>query len=235
MKFPNSLIEATLMRRYKRFLADVELPGGEKITVHCPNTGSMLGCAEPGSRVWLAHSDNPKRKYAYTWQLVETEPGQLTCIYSAQANTLVKEALGEHRLAGLDNYPQVDSEVRYGVENSRIDFLLSRDEQRCYVEVKSVTLHVGDGLGLFPDAVSSRGARHLRELQAMVGKGQRAVLLYVVQNTAINRVAPAWEIDPAYAQALHDAVGAGVEVICYGCDISAAEIRLGAQLSFSPE
>ncbi len=232
MRFSPPLVQATLVRRYKRFLADVELAGGEQITVHCPNTGSMTGCAEPGCRVWLAHSGNPKRKYSWTWQLVETGPGELACVHSAQANTLVQEALGENRLAALGGYPRLEREVRYGTENSRIDFLLSREAQRCFVEVKSVTLHAGNGLGLFPDAISSRGARHLRELQTIVHGGQRAVLCYVVQNTGISRVAPASAIDPQYTRALQDALAAGVEVVCYRCDISVAGIVLAGELQF---
>lgn len=232
MNFDSPLLPARLIKRYKRFLADVIFEDGQELTVYCPNTGSMMNCADPGSRIWLSFSDDPKRKYQYTWQLVETDPGELACIHSALANQVVKEALLEDEIAELQGYDEVQSEVSYGEEKSRIDVLLSRADQQCYVEVKCVTLHMGDGLGLFPDAVSTRGSKHLRELVAMKQQGHRAVLLFCVQNSAINRVAAAAEIDARYAQTLLEAVAAGVEVLVYNTEISPEGIRLKELLPF---
>lgn len=232
MNFPQSLIPARLVKRYKRFLADVTFDDGQELTVYCPNTGSMMNCAEPGSRIWLSHSDDAKRKYQYTWQLVETDPAEKACIHSALANGVVKEAVLAGQIAELKGYEQLQSEVRYGEEKSRIDLLLSNSEQQCYVEIKCVTLHMGDGLGLFPDAVSARGSKHLRELALMKAQGHRAVLLFCVQNTAINRVGAAAEIDVKYAQTLQDVMAAGVEVLIYNTSITADEITLKERLPF---
>lgn len=234
MKFVQQLIPAQLIKRYKRFLADVTLADGQALTVYCPNTGSMMNCAEPGSRVWLSYSDDPKRKYAYTWQLVQNHPGELACIHSALANTVVKEAIEAGKIAELRGYETLQTEVRYGEEKSRIDLLLSRAEERCFVEIKCVTLHAGDGLGLFPDAVSTRGSKHLRELAAMKLQGHRAVLLFCVQNTAIKRVAAAAEIDPKYAETLRDVMAGGVEVLVYNTEISPQGIELKGALPFVP-
>lgn len=232
MNFQPPLIPAKLLKRYKRFLADVVFDEGHELTVYCPNTGSMLNCAEPGSRIWLSHSDDPKRKYAYSWQLVETDPHELACIHSALANRVVKDAVQAGQIAELQGYDQLQSEVRYGEEKSRIDLLLSRVDEQCYVEIKCVTLHMGEGLGLFPDAVSARGTKHLRELAAMKQQGHRAVLLYCVQNTAINRVGAAAQIDAKYAQTLKEVMAAGVEVLVYNTSITPRGISLKQRLPF---
>lgn len=240
MNFPE-LLPATLIRRYKRFLADVMLSDGRELTVHCPNTGAMTGCAEPGSRVWLRDSEadgsrrGKPRKYRYSWELVENSEGDLACIHSARANALVAEALDAGLISELRGYPQRLAEVRYGTEASRIDWLLqdeSRDQQ-CFVEVKSVTLHRGGGLGLFPDAVSQRASRHLRELMAVAADGHRAVLLFCAQHTGIRRLAPADSIDPTYAATLREAADAGVELLGYGCKISPRAIALTTALPVS--
>jgi len=232
VNFPQPLIPARLIKRYKRFLADVVFDDGRELTVYCPNTGSMLNCAESGSRVWLSYTDDPKRKYAYSWQLVETNPGKLACIHSALANRVVKEAVLAGQVAELQGYDQIQSEVRYGEENSRIDLLLRCAETQCYVEIKCVTLHMGGGLGLFPDAVSARGTKHLRELAAMKQQGYRAVLFFCVQNTAIDRVAAAVEIDALYAQTLSEVMAVGVEVLVYSTTISPEGITLKERLPF---
>lgn len=232
MQFESPLIEAKLIKRYKRFLADVEFPDGRQITVHCPNTGSMKNCAEPGSRVWLTDSKNPKRKYRYSWQLVETTPGELACIHSALANRLVKNALEEQRIPELAGYDEIKTEVRYGQEKSRIDLLLQKPNEQCFVEIKSVTLAMGGGLGLFPDAVSTRGTKHLRELIEIKRSGARAVLFYCVQHTGIDHVAPADEIDPVYGETLRKALAARVEVLAYSTDISPAAIKLAEVTKF---
>lgn len=220
------LISATLIKRYKRFLADVELDGGEVITVHCPNTGAMTGCAEPGSRVWLSLSDNPKRKYPYTWELVDTLSGDRACVHSVKANALVKEAIEGGVVEALSGYDRIRTEVKFGAENSRVDLLLESDGDQCFVEVKSVTLLLDKGLGVFPDAVSERGRKHLRELIEVKRQGHRSVLFFCVQHSGIERVAPADLIDPRYGETFREALAAGVEVIAYGANISLQAIIL---------
>lgn len=202
------------------------LADGNVITVHCPNTGAMTGCAEPGSRVWLSASENPKRKYRYSWQLVETGAGNCACIHSALANDLLIEGIAHGVITELQGYDSIRREVKYGGEGSRIDVLLESAGRQCFVEAKSVTLLLRDGLGVFPDAVSARGSKHLRELIAMVALGHRAVLLFAVMHTGINRVAPADEVDPEYGQTLREALAAGVEVLAYGVNIDGRHIYL---------
>ena len=230
MLWPSPLIPARLRRRYKRFLADVELDNGKRLTVHCPNTGAMTGCDEPGSRVWLSHSDNPKRKYPHTWQLVEVA-GQRICIHSALANTLVAEALDDGIIGELASYQRYRREQRLEA-GSRVDFLLSGGNQAdCALEVKSVTLHVGGGEGRFPDAVSLRARRHVQELQARVESGQAAALLFAVLHEGIDSVAPAADIDPVYAAALAAAASAGVRLLAYRAGIDpVAGMRLSTPL-----
>ncbi|WP_101759154.1 DNA/RNA nuclease SfsA [Oceanicoccus sp. KOV_DT_Chl] len=220
------LIPATLVKRYKRFLADVILDSGDAITVHCPNTGAMTGCAEPGAKVWLSSSNNPKRKYPNTWELVQTSAGDRVCIHSAKANALVKEAIENKVVAELLGYEKIRSEVKYGAENSRIDLLLENSIEQCFIEVKSVTLLMDAGLGVFPDAVSARGTKHLRELIAMKQQGHRAVLFFCVQHTGIEKVAPADVIDQLYADTFREAVAAGVEVIAYAASVTPEAISL---------
>lgn len=234
MKFATPLLEATLSKRYKRFLADVVLADGSTMTLHCPNTGSMLNCAEPGSRVWYSVADNAARKYPFTWEIVEVDGSYRVGINTGRANALVKEALQKEVIPALRDYATLQSEVAYGSEGSRIDFLLSgggeKPQPSCYLEVKSVTLGLGDGLGAFPDAVTARGLKHLRELVAMRENGQRAVLLFCVQHTGIATVMPADRIDPVYGRALREARAAGVEVLAWGCDVGPQEIILRREL-----
>lgn len=225
----DQLIPATLRRRYQRFLADVELPGGELITVHCPNTGAMTGCAEPGWRVWLSVSDSPTRKYPHSWELVETDRG-MACIHSARANRVVEEAIGQGLVTPLARFNRLDREVKYG-ERSRADLRLSReDAPDCFIEVKCVTLCRKGGVGLFPDAVSARAKRHLLELAALAGSGRRAVIFFCVFHEGIREVRPAFDIDPAYCDALQAAVDSGVEAMAWGTRISPAEITLLREL-----
>lgn len=234
MKFAPALHRATLIKRYKRFLADVTLPDGSARTLHCPNTGSMLHCAEPGSRVWFSDSENPARKYPCTWELVEVDRRHKVGINTGRANALVKEALALGAIAQLRGYANCRSEVPYGSERSRIDFLLTDKPDApgvdCYVEVKSVTLGLGQGQGAFPDAVTTRGLKHLRELMEMRASGHRAVLLFCVQHQGIDEVWPADEIDPAYGAMLREVQGKGVEVMAYRADISEQEIRLATEV-----
>ncbi|KZN12319.1 DNA/RNA nuclease SfsA [Marinomonas sp. TW1] len=220
MEFPTTLIEGRLLKRYKRFLSDVQLPNGDVVVAHCPNTGSMKRCQQDNARVWLSKSDNPKRKLAYTWELVEVDETHLACINTGLPNKLVGEAIAKGVVAELSGYSEQKAEVKYG-EKSRIDWLLtSMDGEKCYVEVKNVTLLEEDGKGYFPDAVTERGRKHLNELIAMVEQGHRAVLFFCVSHTGIDQVSPARHIDPAYADVFELAVSKGVEVLAYKVDIT---------------
>jgi len=228
----NALIEGVLVRRYKRFLADIELAGGEVITAHCPNTGAMTGCAEPGSRVWLSRSAAKTRKYPYTWELVETAAG-LACIHSARANAVAREAFAAGRIPGFERYPDIGQEVKYG-RRSRVDLLLRGAQGRVFIEVKCVTLCVAGGQGLFPDAVSERGRRHLEELAlACRPATDRALLLFVVFHNGVTRVSAAGDIDPRYRDALERAMAAGVEVLAWRAQVSPGGLALSAPLPFA--
>lgn len=232
MKFPQLLVSGRLIKRYKRFLADVELDNGETITAACPNTGSMLGCNVPGSRVWLSSSDSPTRKYRHTWELVEGKPGVIVGINTVWPNRLVVEAINAKVIKELLGYRNIKTEVRYGNENSRIDILLDGHTKKppCYVEVKNVTAAVENDIALFPDAISERGSKHLRELMAMVDEGFRAVLIFCVQRTDVNEVRPADGIDPVYGKTLRQALAHGVEVLAYRARISLQEIVLADKI-----
>lgn len=227
----SDLVEGRLLRRYKRFLADVELEDGSVVTAHCPNTGAMTGCAEPGFRVWLSVSESPKRKYPYTWELVETRHG-MACIHSARANKLVLEAFRCGLIPGLEDYPDIRTEVKYG-QGSRADLMLEGPAGRVYVEVKSVTLCEAGGQGLFPDAVSERGRKHLLELRGVLAPDTRAVMLYCALHTGVNRVSAAGEIDPRYRDTLAEVVADGVEVMAWGADISPDAVAVTRHLPFS--
>ncbi|BDX18791.1 sugar fermentation stimulation protein [Halopseudomonas aestusnigri] len=214
--FETPLREATLLRRYKRFLADIRLPDGQEITVHCPNTGSMRNCGQPGDRVWVSLDYKPGRKLPGTWELVEIGSGQVACIHSARANRVVAQALQQGLITPLAGYPEVRAEVRLPEGSSRFDFLLSGGGRaECVVEVKSVTLALGEGVGAFPDAVSARGQKHLRELIELVQGGRRACLLFCVMHSGIEQVRPADEIDAEYGRLLREAAAAGVEVLAW--------------------
>jgi sugar fermentation stimulation protein A len=215
MKFTPELKSGVLIKRYKRFLADIMLPNGQAITIHCPNTGSMKNCLFPGEKVWFSTSDNPKRKYAHTWEIMQTDQQQLIGINTNRANALAEEAIHQQVITELQGYDKLKREVKYGNENSRIDILLtSQNRPECYIEVKSCTLLEGQE-GYFPDAVTTRGQKHLRELSHMVALGHRAILLFVVQHSGITSVRPARHIDPQYADLLQQAVSNGVEVLAY--------------------
>ncbi|MFQ5487801.1 MAG: DNA/RNA nuclease SfsA [Gammaproteobacteria bacterium] len=227
MKFPAPLLEGTLIRRYKRFLADIRLADGTLVTAHTPNTGAMTDCNVPGSRVWLRQSGNPRRKYPLSWELVEAPGGALVGINTTLANRLVREAIENGVIAELQGYSGLRTEAAYGEENSRIDLLLDKgDGRRCFVEVKNVTL-VENGIALFPDAVSKRGAKHLRELAAMVRQEQRGVIFFCVQRQDAGEVRPADAIDAAYGLTLRQALAQGVEALAYDCRVapSAIEVR----------
>ncbi|WP_444915634.1 DNA/RNA nuclease SfsA [Microbulbifer sp. TRSA007] len=231
MKFTPPLQKATLLRRYKRFLADVESASGDVFTIHCPNTGSMKNCWVEGGDCWYSDSGNPKRKYRHTLEICTTPDGALAGVNTGRANALVEEAILSGVVSELQGYESLRREVRYGEENSRIDLLLSGADGDCYVEVKNVTL--ADGVqGYFPDAVSTRGAKHLRELQKLAESGVRAVLFYCVQHSGIEMVQAAREIDSAYADALDSAVDAGVQVLAYRAKLDAEGVELAEALPF---
>lgn len=229
MKFRGPLAEGRLLRRYKRFLADVQL-GDCVVTAACPNTGSMMGCCEPGSRVWLSESESASRKYRHTWEIVEAG-GVMVGINTGLPNALVAEALAHGTIPELAGYPGLRREVRYGEEKSRVDFVLeSPDRPSCWLEVKNVTAAVKRGVALFPDCVSDRGARHLRELMRLKARGARPVQLYCVQRGDVREVRPADGIDPEYGRTLREAIAAGVEVLAYRAKVTPGEIALSRRI-----
>jgi sugar fermentation stimulation protein A len=230
MRFQTPLVPARLIRRYKRFLADVALEDGSEAVAHCPNPGAMLGLAEPGMGIWLEPNDDPRKKLKYGWRLVELPGGHMAGIDTAVPNRVVKEALEAGRVPGLESYGGVRAEVAYG-RQSRVDFLLSEPGlPDAYVEVKNVHLRRAGDLAEFPDCVTARGARHLDELADMVARGHRAVMLYLVQRTDCARFALARDLDPAYAAAFDAAREAGVEAICLETRISTDGVEAGRTL-----
>ncbi len=238
MKFAPPLTPGILIQRYKRFLADVTIAGGVTVTASCPNTGSMLGLTTPGSKVWLTESDSPTRKYRYAWEMIEADLGEgahLVGINSGRPNALVAAAVEGGIIAELSDYPMLRREVKYGL-NSRIDLLLSgkkADARDCYVEVKNVHLMRQSRLAEFPDSKTDRGAKHLRELASMVEQGHRAAMVFVVQRSDADRFKVAADIDPAYAAAFRAAAAVGVEMLCYRCDLSPAEITIEKRIDIA--
>ena len=211
---------AKLLKRYKRFLADIEFTNGEETTIHCANTGAMKGCAEPGDTVWYSTSTNAKRKYPFSWEITQSQDQHFICVNTLRANQLVEEALHKGVISELAGFNSLQREVKYGSENSRVDFLARYDgAPDTYIEVKSVTL-LEQGHGYFPDAVTTRGQKHLRELIEMTAQGHRAVLLFAVLHSGINEISVASHIDPTYAQLLKEAAQAGVEIISYKANFS---------------
>ncbi len=231
MRFPSPLLPGHLLGRRKRFFADIRLDTGEEIVAHCPNSGSMRGCAQTGSRVWVSSSDNPARTLRYTWEIGSNGPNGevLLLVHTGRPNALVKEALMQGRIPALAGYGNLRSEVPYGSEGSRIDFVLE-DPHRppCYLEVKNVTLLDSPGVAAFPDAVTSRGTRHLRELMGEVARGNRGVLVFVVSRGDVREVRPADSIDPLYGRTLREAAAKGVEILPVAASISPEEIVLDA-------
>lgn len=231
MRFNPPLEEGRLIRRYKRFLADIETVSGELLTIHCPNTGSMLNCQVEGGQVWFSRSNDPNRKLPGTWEIGETPHGRHFCVNTGRANGLIEEALRAGVITELNGFTELRREVAYGQEKSRIDFRLDYPDGPAYVEVKSVTLGFdGVAVAAFPDAVTQRGAKHLRELAHLARDGIRAVQLYCVNLTGIEAVRPAEEIDAAYAAALREAVASGVEVLAYGVSLTHEEMIVDRRL-----
>lgn len=234
MRFASPLVPAMLLRRYKRFLADVVLADGAAVTAHVANPGAMTGLAAPGTRVWLSRSDDPKRKLPYAWELAEVDFGsgpELVGVNTAYPNRLVHEALLAGRIPELAGYTSLRREVRYGAR-SRVDFCLEGDGRApCYLEVKNVHLMRQPGLAEFPDCVTARGARHMQELAAVAAAGARAVVLFLIQIGSARRFAPAADIDPAYAAALAQARARGVEALAYRCAVAREAVALGERVA----
>lgn len=231
MQFNKPLQTANLVQRYKRFLADVTTNDGNTFTIHCPNTGAMTGCAEPGYQVWFSESDNLKRKYCYTWELARTFHDDFICVNTLRANQLAGDILRDGLIPELSNLQQLRAEVKYGSQGSRIDWHALDNQRECFIEVKSVTLKDPAGnTGYFPDAHSKRAGKHLQELMEVAAGGHRAVVLYVVMHTGINQVKSAAQIDPDYAQLCREAAAKGVEFYAYSCAISPNEILPAQQI-----
>ena len=231
MRFDPPLVPARLVRRYKRFLADVVIEAtGEEVTAHCANSGSMLSLARAGARVWLAKSDDPKRKLAWSWILEETPAGDCVCIDTSRPNAIVAEAIAAGRIPALAGFASLRREVKYG-KNSRIDILLEDPARgRVWVEVKNTTLCRAPGLAEFPDAVTARGAKHLDELAAQVALGDRAVMLWLVDRPDCDRFTLAADIDPAYARAFAIARAAGVETMAWACRVSPEAVEIAREV-----
>lgn len=229
MKLEPPLASATLIRRYKRFLADLDAADGP-LTVHCPNTGAMLGCADPGSEAWYSTSDNPKRKYPHTLEVVISAHGRVG-VNTGRANQLVAEALAARALAPFAGMTLVRAEAAIPDESGRFDFLLeAEDGMSCWVEVKNMTLCDDTGRGSFPDAVSDRAVKHVNALLRRVQAGERAALVFCVQHTGVLRATLADEIHPAYGAAVRAAAEAGVEVLAFACRIDRDEICIDVEL-----
>jgi sugar fermentation stimulation protein A len=227
MQIEQPTTEGKLLKRYKRFLADVEMEDGEVITAHCPNTGSLKGCVPEGARAVLRDSENPKRKLRWTFQTVEVD-GTWVNVDTGLPNALVAEAIDAGLIPELTGYDSLRREVKYG-ENSRIDILLERGEERCYVEVKSTTLAEG-GVARFPDAVTERGRKHLVELERMVQEGHRAVIFFCVSRGDVKSFEPAADIDPKYAEVLRRVCPAGVEALAYSTVVGPTSFDIGQRL-----
>jgi len=230
MKFPQPLVPATLLRRHHRFLVDVRLADGRETTAHTGNTGAMLGCSGPGMAVWLSKSPNPARKYPYSLELVEPAPGQWVGVNTLLPNKLVQEVIEQRRFPTFGDYTRIRPEVRYGAENSRVDFLLrGQGVPDCYLEVKNVT-YCQAGRAMFPDAVTERGTRHLRELLRMRQEGYRAAVVFCVQHSEAERFSTAGHIDPLYAQTLSEAMGQGLEVCAWKASMSPEGVEITTEL-----
>ncbi len=243
MKFQFPLQKGTWIKRYKRFMVDLTLPNGDVLTVHNANTGSMKNCYVEGGDAWFWDSKNDKRKYPHSLELVTTPSGHIACINTSRPNYLVAEAIENAIVKELQDYKTLKTEVRYGDEKSRIDILLSGGKQDIYVEVKNTTLlettkggapnsngSFDEGIGYFPDSVSDRASKHLRELMLMVEQGHRAVIFFCVNHTGIKQVRPADHIDPVYGQLLRKAAQKGVEILAYGSHINEGEIYLRGRI-----
>ena len=230
MQLPIPLYSGTLIKRYKRFLSDIKLESGEIVTAHCPNSGSMKGCDAPGSPVLISKSDKPQRKLKFTWELVQVN-GVWVGINTMFPNRLVREAIEKEVIPELQGYPSIRPEVKYSW-NSRIDLLLESEAQKCYVEVKNVTLIEGE-IASFPDAVTVRGQKHLRDLMQVVEAGQRGVIFFVIHREDARQFTPADDIDPEYGKLLRQAADRGVEILAYQTEINPPEVMISHPIPVS--
>ncbi|MEO1240557.1 MAG: DNA/RNA nuclease SfsA [Pseudomonadota bacterium] len=235
MRFPAPLLTGRLVKRYKRFLADIALDDGREITAHCANPGSMMGVAEEGARVWVSEHHGTKRKLPYSWEIVEIGK-TLIPVNTSNPNKIAAEAIEAGVIPELSGYADMRREVKYG-EASRVDLLLEGGRRRkpCYVEIKNVHLSRNAGLAEFPDSVTKRGAKHLVELSSVAAQGARAVMLFVVQRSDCRAFRPAADLDPAYARTLTEAANAGVETLCYDCEVTTSEVVLRKALEIQLE
>lgn len=231
MKFQKRLVHGRLIRRYKRFLADVELDNGQKVIAHCTNSGSMKTCLQEGAEVYLTPMNDPTRKTRFTWEMIKIR-GSWVGINTNVPNKLAYEAVQNGAINRLKGYDKVQSEVTYG--DSRFDLYLENDNEKCFVEVKNVTMKSGK-YGLFPDAVTKRGKKHLQSLMRVKNEGMRAVMLYVVQRTDVEIFGPAWEIDPEYSETLKEAYEQGVEIIPMQTKVTPERIELLREMPFELE
>ena len=231
MKFEQQLIPGKLIRRYKRFLADIELEDGQIVTAHCPNSGSMKSCNEPGWPVRLSRSDNPKRKLKYTWEMVHNGKCWIG-INTILANKIAVEGVENGVIQELQGFEELRKEVKYG-QNSRVDLWLKQNGRQCFVEIKNVTLVEDDGFFYFPDAVTTRGLKHLHELMHMIEQGHRAVMLFLIQRNDGTIFKPAHHIDPEYSRVLKEAHSKGVEILPYLALVSPQEIKVVQKVPFS--
>ena len=232
MQFQTPLVPARLLRRYKRFLADVLLEDGQQVTAHCPNPGSMMGVCQPGTRVFVEPNSDPRKKLKYAWRLVDHENGHMTGIDTGAANKIVKEALVARKIALFETYETLRAEVKYGTQ-SRVDFLLTEPGQKdIYLEVKSVTLMRKKGVAEFPDSVTARGLKHLQELAHVAEMGHRGVILFLIQRSDSHVCDIARDIDPAYAEGLVYALARGVEILCMDCQLSEDGIDIDKPVPF---
>ena len=235
MRFSSPLQAGVLLKRYKRFLADIRLDDGQEITAHCANPGSMLGVAIDGAPVWVSKSPNKNRKLPYSWEIIDLD-GVLLAVNTSNPNKIAYEAIEAGVIPELTGYESLRREVKYG-EGSRIDLLLEggRRDRPCYVEIKNVHLSQEKGLAEFPDSVTARGAKHMAELADMARSGNRAVMLFVAQRGDCRRFRPAADLDPTYAAALKSAVAAGVEPLAYDCEVTTSEVVLRKPLEIDLE
>ena len=228
MVFPEKLVHGTLIQRYKRFLADVKLDDGTVVVAHCTNSGSMKSCIENGAEVYLTPVNDPKRRTKFTWEMIKIN-GDWVGINTSNPNRLAFEAIKEGKIEGLSGYKSVAREVKFG--DSRFDIFAENENEKCFIEVKNVTMKEGR-YALFPDAVTTRGQKHLKTLMEVKSAGIRAVMLYIVQRLDVGVFAPAKEIDPGYADALKEAINAGVEVFVVQAKVTPERIEIGEQLPF---
>ncbi|WP_297093693.1 DNA/RNA nuclease SfsA [uncultured Draconibacterium sp.] len=228
MKFEKELVHGKLIKRYKRFLADIELDTGEVVVAHCTNSGSMKSCLENGAEVYLTPVDDPKRKTKFTWEMIKIN-GDWVGINTGNPNKLAFEAISNGEIPGLDGYTTVKREVKFG--DSRFDVYAENEQEKCFVEVKNVSMKENE-YALFPDAVTTRGQKHLKTLMEVKKQGMRAVMLYIIQRSDVQIFAPAKEIDPAYAELLKEAQTAGVEIFPMQAKVTPTEITLSKKLPF---